>query len=311
VSDEYAVGVAVTGLWRAPDAPRPIDAPLLADPPRLAEWLAGQGPARRRELWGRLDSQLLLGEPVIVHEVAGGWARVSAPCQPSSRDAAGYPGFVRWSHLAASPSASGADRVVVAAPVTAVRDGPAGRVLLPEVSFATVLPVTGRAAGSVQVRLPGGTPGWLPDADVAPYRPAAGLPAAEALVATGRRFLGLTYLAGGMHGLSFDCSGLVHALYRRFGTTVPRDARDQAALGAEVALDGADFGDLMFFTNPDTGDLYHVGICVGMPRMLQVSQTDWACIDTPLTARRRAHLSHVRRFHSPVSGPPGPHQDAD
>jgi gamma-D-glutamyl-L-lysine dipeptidyl-peptidase len=299
MSEEYAVSVAVTGLWRAPDAPRPIDAALLADPPRLAEWLAGQGPDRRRELWGRLDSQLLLGEPVVVHDVADGWARVSAPCQPSSRDAVGYPGFVPWSHLDRSPSTSGADRVVVAAPVTAVRDAPGGRVLLAEVSFATVLPVTGRAAGSVGVRLPDGTPGLLPAADVAPYRPARGLPTPAALVAAGRRFLGLTYLAGGTHGLSLDCSGLVHALYRRFGTTVPRDARDQSALGTEVAVGEAGFGDLMFFTNPETGDVYHVGICVGMPRMLQVSQTDWACIDTPLTARRRAHLSHVRRLHRP------------
>jgi cell wall-associated NlpC family hydrolase len=305
MSAGYTVSVAVTGLWRAPDAPRPIDAALLDKPPRLADWLAGQGPERRRELWGRLDSQLLLGEPVVVHEVADGWARVSAPGQPSSRDAVGYPGFVRWSHLDRSLSTSGADRVVVAAPVTAAREAPGGRVLLPEVSFATVLPVTGRAPGSVRVRLPDSTPGWLPAADVAPYPPASGLPTAEALVAAGRRFLGLTYLAGGMHGLSLDCSGLVHALYRRFGSTVPRDARDQSALGTEVPVSEAGFGDLMFFTNPDTGDVYHVGICVGMPRMLQVSQTDWACIDTALTARRRAHLSHVRRFHRPGPGPPG------
>lgn len=307
MSDDYAVAVAVTGLWRAPDAPRPIDAALLADPPRLADWLAGQGPARRRELWGRLDSQLLLGERVVVHEVADGWARVSAPGQPSSRDAAGYPGFVRWSHLDRSPAPSGADQVVVAAPVTTVRDAPAGRALLPEVSFATVLPGTDRAPGWVQVRLPGGRAGWLPATAVAPYRPASDPPTAEALVAAGRRFLGLTYLAAGMHGLSFDCSGLVHALYRRFGITVPRDARDQSTLGTEVAVADAGFGDLMFFTKPDTGNVDHVGICVGMPRMLHVSQADWACIDTPLTARRRAHLSHVRRFHRPA----GPQREAE
>lgn len=302
MSDDYAVAVAVTGLWRAPDAARAIDATLLADPPRLADWLAGQGPARRRELWGRLDSQLLLGEPVAVHEVVDGWARVSAPWQPSSRDAAGYPGYVRWSHLARAPGSSGADRVVVATPVTSVRDAPGGRVLLPEVSFATVLPVTVGAAGWVQVGLPDGRAGWLPATDVAPYRPASGPPTAEALVTAGRRFLGVTYVAAGMHGLSFDCSGLVHALYRRFGITVPRDARDQSALGTEVTVADAGFGDLMFFTNPATGDVDHVGICVGMPRMLQVSQADWACIDTPLTARRHRRLSHVRRFHGPASG---------
>jgi gamma-D-glutamyl-L-lysine dipeptidyl-peptidase len=297
MSEAHAVAVAVTGLWRAPYAARPIDAALLDDPPRLADWLAAQGPDRRRELWGRLDSQLLLGEPVVVHEVTDGWARVSAPWQPSSHDAAGYPGYVRWSHLAPSPSPAGADRVVVRTPVTSVRDAPGGRVVLPEVSFATVLPVLADEAGWVQVGLPAGPAGWLPATAVAPHRPAPGPPTAEALVTAGRQFLGLTYLAAGLHGLSFDCSGLVHALYRRFGTTVPRDARDQAVLGADVPIADAAFGDLMFFTNPESGDLYHVGICVGMPRMLQVSQTDWACIDTPLTARRRSHLSHVRRFH--------------
>ena len=306
--------MSVTGLWAGPDAPRPLDAALTDRQPRPADWLAAQGPKERRALWGCLDSQLLLGERVLVHEVENGWARVTALQQPSIRDGAGYPGFVPAHHLrpaatamaAATVTATSDRRVVVHQPVTAIRDAPSGNVAMSDVSFATVLPVTDRTGASVAVRLPGGVIGWLPGSHVEDVRPPHVLPTGEELVAAGQQFLGVRYLAGGVHGSSFDCSGLVHALFRRFGLTVPRDAGDQVSLGTEVAVDEASFGDLMFFTNPSTGDIYHVGICVGLPRMLHASQTDWAVIDTPVPQRRIGHLSHVRRLRSGCApAPPG------
>ena len=44
-------------------------------------------------------SQLLPGEPVVVHEPGEEWTRVVAPWQPTSQHAAGYPGWVRSDHL--------------------------------------------------------------------------------------------------------------------------------------------------------------------------------------------------------------------
>jgi len=302
VPEVYEVAVPVTGLWSGPEAPRALDVALTDTPPRLAEWLAAQGPAERRQLWGRLDSQLLLGERVIAHSIDDGWARVTALQQPSTRGSAGYPGFVRADHLHRAVDGPADGRVVVHHPVTAALDAPYGTVVMSDISFGTILPEIGRDADHVSVRLPSGVTGWLPSSHVDRVRSPDVLPSATELVSAGRQFLGVGYLAAGVHGLCFDCSGLVHAVYRRFGVTVPRDAHDQAAIGQEVALDAATFGDLMFFSHPESGEVYHVGFWLDWPRMLHASQTDWAVIDTPLTDARRADLSQVRRLHSGRSG---------
>lgn len=103
------VVVPVAGLWSSPSAPRQIDAPAVADPPDIARWLAALDAAGtaapdagRRGLHDRLESQLLVGEQVlVVEDAADGWVRAVCPEQPTSRDAHGYPGWVRASHLGA------------------------------------------------------------------------------------------------------------------------------------------------------------------------------------------------------------------
>lgn len=105
------VAVPVTTLWVAPDRARPVDAAIVADEPDAVAWLAaldahpaddesGNG---RLGLHGRVDSQVVAGEPVQVvgTDSSGGWAQVVAPWQPSPRDPAGYPGWVPAPHLGA------------------------------------------------------------------------------------------------------------------------------------------------------------------------------------------------------------------
>ncbi|MBB5872719.1 hypothetical protein F4553_006153 [Allocatelliglobosispora scoriae] len=296
------VCVAAAGLWTSPQAARQLDELVLGHPADLSAWAAAQGPAERRQLWGRLDTQVLLGETVIVDQIDDGWARVIVPDQPSRRDHRGYPGYLPLAQLAEAATPTG-ERVVVTVPVTEVLAGPGGAVLIPDVSYATVLPSFLREAGGVWVALPGGGRGWLPDAAVAPYAEGGPLPTAKELLGEGRQFLGLMYLAGGLaSGSGLDCSGLIHALYRRFGLVVPRDAADMAGVGDEVPLEKLAPGDLMFFRKPDTGFVYHVGICAevidGWPSMLQASQTDWDTIDTPITELRHGHLHSARRLRS-------------
>jgi len=55
------------------------------------------------------------------------------------------------------------------------------------------------------------------------------------------------YLWGGTSSFGYDCSGLVQAVYRRCGIVLPRDSKDQAAIGTEVNLAGAVPGDLVCF----------------------------------------------------------------
>jgi gamma-D-glutamyl-L-lysine dipeptidyl-peptidase len=295
-----AVGVAAAGLWTSPDAPRALDEVALADPPGLREWSAAQGPAERRQLWGRLETQLLLGEPVIIDETRPGWARVVAPWQPSRKDERGYPGWVPLRQLQ-PPSAPTGATVVITVPVTDIRAQPAAAsaALVADASFATRLPCLDAQPGWLRVGLPADRAGWVSDQAATIIEAEPPLPTAEQLLDAGRQFLGLTYLAGGCHGLSLDCSGLTHLLYRRFGHIIARDAQDKVGVGSAVAIEDLQPGDLMFFAKPDTGDIYHCGICSGDPTtMLHVSQTDWACLDGPLTEIRRGHLLTGRRLRS-------------
>ncbi len=115
------VRVPVTTLWVAPERPRPVDAPILADVPDARRWLADLDAHRRddesgdgrRGLHGRVGSQLVAGEPVRVLSTAGaadagGWAQVLCPWQPAAHGAGGYPGWVPAAHLAPAPAGLGA-----------------------------------------------------------------------------------------------------------------------------------------------------------------------------------------------------------
>jgi cell wall-associated NlpC family hydrolase len=106
------VRVPVATLWAAPDRPRGVDAAAVADRPDVVAWLSaldahadddadGDG---RLGLHGRVDSQLVAGEPATVigsDPAYPGWVQVVCPWQPSSLDARGYPGWLRTAHLEA------------------------------------------------------------------------------------------------------------------------------------------------------------------------------------------------------------------
>jgi gamma-D-glutamyl-L-lysine dipeptidyl-peptidase len=296
LTDVRAVAVAGANLWTSPDAVRPLDAAAVSAQPDLRRWAGAHDVEERRGLWGRVTSQLLLGEPVAVHERVDGWVRVTAPWQPSAHDPRGYPGWLPERQLAEpATGATGGPAVVVVVGTTALRDAPAGRVTVPDVSFGTVLPLCDEVPGWHEVSVPGGGRGWLSAAHTR-RRPAGGQPpTATQIIVAARQLLGTAYFVGGTSGLSIDCSGLVHLVFRRFGVTVPRDADEQYALGVPVDPTEAEAGDLLFFATPGSARFDHVAVCLGADQVLHASQGAWQVLDEPLPTPHRNDLL-ARRF---------------
>jgi len=99
MNETHEVAVPVATVWTSPDAPRDLDEAVVRDRPDAAGWADSMDQQVRLGLHGRTETQLLLGDPVEVLESVGDWSRVVAPWQRSSRDARGYPGWVRSAHL--------------------------------------------------------------------------------------------------------------------------------------------------------------------------------------------------------------------
>lgn len=222
--------------------------------------------AQRRDLAGRVDTQVVLGETVRVLSVSGGWAHVVVPDQPTPRDSRGYPGWVPVRQLAMG---------TVAAPVAIVRAGtawltdPAGRRVL-EVSIGSRLHVVARGTLTWTVTLPDGSAVRVAGSAVAAPSSAG---TRAGVVATARQFVGLPYLWGGTSGFGFDCSGLVEMAYRVHGVVIPRDADAQSLRGRAVARSALRPGDLVFFAR--AGAVHHVGMYVGGGRMLHAPGTGY------------------------------------
>ncbi len=301
VAQLAAVGVSVTTLWSAPERVRPGDAPAIASPPDPGGWVAKMSHEDKLDLLGRAETQVLYGDPVLVLEEHAGWSRVVVPGQPSGRDDRGYPGWVPTRQLAEPLPATG-ERVVVAARVTCLYAEPRADQPLLELSFATVLPVADRTPGWVRVTTPGSRAGWLPEADV---EQSDGTARGDDLLLTGQAFLGLPYLWAGVSAYGFDCSGLVHAVHRRHGVVIARDADDQARGGHQVELDAVEPGDLLFFAHDQgRGEVHHVAMYAGDGIMLHAPETGRTVEVVPGESRHYGRELCAARRYLPIAGVP-------
>jgi hypothetical protein len=275
----------------------------------MAEWTESMDGRIRLDLHGRTETQLLLGEPVLVLEEQGGWSRIAAPMQESAAHEEGYPGWVRTAHLGEPvPRHTGPTCFVTAASTSCAVEGGPSMV----VSCGTALWLDDATvdtddlvdAASVPVLLPGGLRGTLPRSDVRLSRKdEAPTYTPEDLLATARQFLGVRYLWGGTSGWGLDCSGLVHLTFRTHGRLVPRNASDQAVADAlePVKLDDVQPGDLYFFARPGER-VYHVGFVTrpveadGTRWMLHAPEGGELIEDAPMAADRVEKLVSAGRL---------------
>ena len=269
------VRVSVATLWVHPGEARAVDAPAMSYPADPRAWVRAMSTTQKRWLVGRLETQALYGSKVYVLGMSGGWSHVAAAGQPTPRNRWGYPGWVPTRQLTdVEPPAT--DTVALVRPPTVwLYETPelTGRVL--EVSCGTRLPVGSASGQAVEVLLLDGAHAYVRRAGVVLHETGTAWqpPTGAQLVAQARRFAGLGYLWAGTSGFGVDCSGFTQLVYKAFGVTIPRDASDQATVGARVATRGAlRAGDLVFFRD-SAGAIHHVGLSVGDGKMIHAPST--------------------------------------
>jgi hypothetical protein len=120
----------------------------------------------------------------------------------------------------------------------------------------------------------------------------------EKLAATAESFIGVDYSWGGTTRLEgFDCSGLVLAVYRLNGLSMPRSLAAQYQAGRPVSRDRLLKGDLVFFSASPGAALTHVGICVGKNVFIHAPGTGKQVREDSLdSAYFRKHFSAARTY---------------
>lgn len=95
----------------------------------------------------------------------------------------------------------------------------------------------------------------------------------QAIIDTGKQFMGVPYVWGGESPSGFDCSGFTQYVMKQNGITIPRTAAEQFAAGTPVEKSKLKVGDLVFFTTYKAG-ASHVGFYMGNDQFLHASSAN-------------------------------------
>ncbi len=225
-----------------------------------------------------LTSQLLAGDVVVAKETRGDWLH--------ARSDDGYEGWIHAGYLMPCTGSEASWRVSLGC---AVRD---------ETGIACALPIGARVRPSSEISS-GET---LAAEERATRFPASGRAIA---LSAATLYSGASYLWGGVSNWGCDCSGFVQRIFALHGAPLPRDAWQQAAIGAQLDGDAAAehrAGDLLFFTDREDQRVTHVGVALGDRRMVHSSLTRGGIAvermhgDDVYVARLRAGFVGARRL---------------
>lgn len=294
--------VSVATVWTTETSPREIDQLALQNPVQLNDWLLQLPKPLRLDLVenNRIQTQLLFGEPVLVKEIKGDWARIHAIWQPSKKSTKGYPGWVPLQQLSNVPLAfhNGVIRVTAAyAPLWSF-DGREVKM----VCWNTILPFEREEYETYIVSTPLGSFHLQKKfAEITSVEDSSTQIDMENGIELAERFLETPYLWGGLSPYGFDCSGLTFQIAKACGYQIPRDASDQATVGYEISTPHRHEwrrGDLLFFAKDEQRQkVSHVGIYFGDGVMLHSPSTGGAIEYLVIEgSKREVELCGVRRI---------------
>jgi cell wall-associated NlpC family hydrolase len=106
----------------------------------------------------------------------------------------------------------------------------------------------------------------------------------DSVVSIARAQVGKRYRSGGTTpDRGFDCSGLVKFVLESIRIELPRTAKEQSRIGAEIPRDTTQLlaGDVLLFGLPKSG-VSHVGIYVGNGRFVHASSVAGRVIESPI-----------------------------
>lgn len=98
-----------------------------------------------------------------------------------------------------------------------------------------------------------------------------GTSAGQALVAEGKKYLGVPYVWAGTSPSGFDCSGFVYYVYKQCGYSITRTATAQNTDGYYVSRSDLQPGDIVIFYNSAMTSIGHSGIYIGDGQFIHAS----------------------------------------
>jgi len=227
-------------------------------------------PAHKAEM----ATQALMGTPVKILNVQGGWLLVQTPDS-----------YIGWTddpleelNESELEEWKNSDRIIYLKNAGVIYDS--NDQVVSDIVFGVILQKTGEQRDIYNVLLPDGREGEIKKTDAEDFRSWAMnvQPDAGKMTEFARSFLGTPYLWGGTSTKSVDCSGFTRTIYYSAGVILTRDADGQYRYGTEINIehvcDSLAPGDLLYFGRERDGvmRITHTGMYIGNTEFIHSSR---------------------------------------